>query len=78
MEVFFEVWVYFVEKGYDKFMGVRFMFRLIKEEFKKELVNEFLFGELIKGGNVKVDLDNDKLCFDYFGVDVVKEEVELS
>ena len=45
---------------------------------KKELANELLFGELTKGGNVKVDLDNDKLRFDYSGVDAVKEEAEPS
>ena len=67
---------YLAEKGYDKAMGARPMARLIKEEVKKELANELLFGELMKGGNVKVDVDNDKLSFEYFGVGVASEETE--
>mgnify|MGYP000002844482 FL=1 len=78
LEVSSEARAYLAEKGYDKSMGARPMSRLIKEELKKELANELLFGELTKGGNVKVDLDNDKLRFDYSGVDAVKEEAEPS
>ena len=69
---------YLAEKGYDKSMGARPMSRLIKEEIKKELANEVLFGELTKGGDVKVDLNDDKLEFEYSGVDAVKEETESS
>jgi ATP-dependent Clp protease ATP-binding subunit ClpA len=69
---------YLAEKGYDKSMGARPMSRLIKEEIKKELANELLFGELTKGGDVKVDLNEDKLEFEYSGVDAVKEETESS
>jgi ATP-dependent Clp protease ATP-binding subunit ClpA len=69
---------YLAEKGYDKSMGARPMSRLIKEEVKKELANELLFGELTKGGDVKVDLNDDKLEFEYSGVDAVKEETESS
>ncbi|MDO6568135.1 ATP-dependent Clp protease ATP-binding subunit ClpA [Alteromonas sp. 1_MG-2023] len=69
---------YLAEKGYDKSMGARPMSRLIKEEVKKELANELLFGELTKGGDVKVDLNDDKLEFEYTGVDAVKEETESS
>lgn len=69
---------YLAEKGYDKAMGARPMSRLIKEEIKKELANELLFGELTKGGDVKVDLDDDKLKFNYSGVDAVKEEAASS
>ena len=69
---------YLAEKGYDKSMGARPMSRLIKEEIKKELANELLFGELTKGGDVKVDLNDDKLEFEYSGVDAVKEETESS
>ena len=78
LEVSSEARAYLAEKGYDKSMGARPMSRLIKEELKKELANELLFGELTKGVNVKVDLDNDKLRFDYSGVDAVKEEAEPS
>lgn len=51
------------EKGYDKAMGARPMGRLIQEQMKKPLANELLFGELVAGGIVKVDLQDDKLKF---------------
>jgi ATP-dependent Clp protease ATP-binding subunit ClpA len=69
---------YLAEKGYDKAMGARPMARLIKDELKKELANELLFGELAKGGNVKVDCVDDKLTFEYAGVDATSEEPEPS
>ena len=53
------------EKGYDKSMGARPMGRLIQEQMKKPLANELLFGELVAGGSVKVDLQDDKLKFDF-------------
>ncbi|WP_334018271.1 ATP-dependent Clp protease ATP-binding subunit ClpA [Alteromonas sp. S015] len=67
---------YMAEKGYDKAMGARPMARVIKDELKKELANELLFGELSKGGNVKVDCVEDKLTFEYTGVDATSEEAE--
>ncbi|QJR82421.1 ATP-dependent Clp protease ATP-binding subunit ClpA [Alteromonas pelagimontana] len=67
---------YLAEKGYDKGMGARPMARLIKDEIKKELANELLFGELNKGGNVKVDLSEDKLTFSYSGVEAQNAEAE--
>ena len=69
---------YMAEKGYDKAMGARPMARVIKDDLKKELANELLFGELSKGGNVKVDCVDDKLTFEYSGVDAKSEEVEPS
>jgi len=69
---------YLAEKGYDKAMGARPMSRLIKEEIKKELANELLFGGLTKGGDVKVDLEEDKLTFEYAGVDAINAEAESS
>ncbi|WP_088328779.1 ATP-dependent Clp protease ATP-binding subunit ClpA [Lacimicrobium sp. SS2-24] len=53
------------EQGYDKTMGARPMARLIQEQIKKELANQLLFGELLAGGSVKIDLVDDKLHFDY-------------
>ncbi|GEA13154.1 ATP-dependent Clp protease ATP-binding subunit ClpA [Alteromonas sp. KUL49] len=77
LEVSSSARAYLAEKGYDKAMGARPMARLIKEELKKELANELLFGSLVKGGSVKVDLDdNDALVFEYTGVDEVSEEAE--
>ncbi|MFD3321912.1 ATP-dependent Clp protease ATP-binding subunit ClpA [Alteromonas macleodii] len=67
---------YMAEKGYDKAMGARPMARVIKDDLKKELANELLFGELSKGGNVKVDCLDDKLTFEYTGVGATSEEAE--
>ena len=57
-------------------MGARPMSRLIKEEVKKELANELLFGELSKGGSVKVDLGENKLEFSFSGAETRNEEAE--
>ncbi len=51
------------EKGYDKSMGARPMARLIQEKLKKPLANELLFGQLVDGGSVRVELLDDELKF---------------
>ncbi len=48
------------EKGYDKAMGARPMTRVIQENLKKPLANELLFGSLVDGGSVTVNLDKEK------------------
>ncbi len=53
------------DKGYDQAMGARPMTRVIQEQLKKPLANEILFGRLMQGGDVRVDLDGDVLSFDY-------------
>lgn len=78
LEVSSNARAYLAEKGYDKSMGARPMARLIKDELKKELANELLFGELSKGGNVKIDCVDDKLTFEYSGVGATSEEAEPS
>ncbi len=62
------------EKGYDKAMGARPMSRLIQEKIKKELANELLFGKLVKGGSVRIDIKKDELTFDYQSVKQKKAE----
>ena len=52
------------EKGYDEKMGARPMARTIQDFIKKPLANELLFGELAKGGHVKVTVKGDELVFD--------------
>ncbi len=51
-------------KGYDRQMGARPMARLIQEEIKKPLADELLFGKLVKGGEIRVYLKDDKLGFE--------------
>lgn len=66
------------EKGYDKSMGARPMARLIQESLKKELANELLFGRLSNGGDVRVDLEEDKLVFVYNSEDQPASATESS
>jgi ATP-dependent Clp protease ATP-binding subunit ClpA len=51
------------EKGYDEKYGARPMARVIQNEIKRPLADEVLFGTLVHGGHVDVDVDleNDKL-----------------
>ncbi|WP_038176884.1 MULTISPECIES: ATP-dependent Clp protease ATP-binding subunit ClpA [Vibrio] len=52
-------------RGYDKSMGARPMGRVVQDKLKKPLANELLFGSLVDGGTVKVDLKDDELKFTY-------------
>ncbi len=54
------------ERGYDSRFGARPLARVIQEHIKKPLADQILFGELKKGGLVKVDIDpadKDRLDF---------------
>ncbi|MCL4701375.1 MAG: ATP-dependent Clp protease ATP-binding subunit ClpA [Burkholderiaceae bacterium] len=45
------------KKGFDPLMGARPMQRLIQDTIRKALADELLFGKLVNGGRVTVDLD---------------------
>ncbi len=45
-------------KGFDPLMGARPMSRLIQDMIRKALADELLFGRLVSGGKVTVDLDD--------------------
>ncbi len=53
------------ERGYDPLYGARPLARVIQEYVKKPLAEELLFGQLTKGGAVKVGLKDGALTFDY-------------
>jgi ATP-dependent Clp protease ATP-binding subunit ClpA len=55
------------EKGYDRLFGARPLARVIQEHIKKPLAEELLFGQLSKGGIVRVTRkpDEDELSFSY-------------
>ncbi len=54
------------EKGFDALMGARPMARLIQDTIRAALADELLFGKLIHGGRVTIDLDeNDKVRLDF-------------
>jgi ATP-dependent Clp protease ATP-binding subunit ClpA len=60
------------EKGFDPLMGARPMSRLIQDTIRSALADELLFGRLVNGGKVTIDLDeNDK-------VKLVFEEAETA
>jgi ATP-dependent Clp protease ATP-binding subunit ClpA len=53
------------KKGYDPNYGARPLARVIQTEMKDALSEEILFGRLSKGGEVSVDLQGDKLVFNF-------------
>jgi ATP-dependent Clp protease ATP-binding subunit ClpA len=50
---------YLAKKGFDPLMGARPMQRLIQDTVRKALADELLFGKLVNGGTVLVDVDAD-------------------
>ena len=47
------------KKGFDPLMGARPMQRLIQDTIRRALADELLFGKLVNGGRVEVDVDAD-------------------
>jgi ATP-dependent Clp protease ATP-binding subunit ClpA len=48
------------KKGFDPLMGARPMQRLIQDTIRKALADELLFGKLVGGGKVTVDIDDEE------------------
>ena len=46
------------KKGFDPLMGARPMQRLIQDMIRRALADELLFGRLVDGGRLTVDLDD--------------------
>jgi len=55
--------VWLAKNGCDPKMGARPMARLIQEKIKKPLANDLLFGKLVRGGNVRIYLEDNELAF---------------
>ncbi len=53
------------QKGYDPQYGARPLARVLQTDIKDALADEILFGRLVKGGKVNIDLADDKLTFAY-------------
>jgi ATP-dependent Clp protease ATP-binding subunit ClpA len=49
---------FLAKKGFDPLMGARPMSRLIQDMIRKALADELLFGRLVSGGRVSVDMDD--------------------
>lgn len=76
LEVSDEAREWLAEKGYDKAMGARPMARTVQENLKKPLANELLFGSLVDGGSVAVNLDKEKNQLTYHFVSAEKRKTE--
>jgi ATP-dependent Clp protease ATP-binding subunit ClpA len=51
---------FLAKKGFDPLMGARPMQRLIQDTIRRALADELLFGRLVDGGRLTVDLDADE------------------
>ena len=51
---------YLAKNGFDIKMGARPMSRLIQDTIRKALADELLFGKLINGGDVHIDIDENE------------------
>ena len=47
--------------GFDPLMGARPMARVIQDKIKRPLADELLFGKLVNGGRVSIDVRDDEL-----------------
>ena len=52
------------EHGFDPEMGARPMTRVIQDRIKRRLADELLFGALVEGGRVQVDVRDGQLVVD--------------
>ncbi|MBX7228777.1 MAG: ATP-dependent Clp protease ATP-binding subunit ClpA [Burkholderiaceae bacterium] len=50
---------YLAKKGFDPLMGARPMQRLIQDTIRRALADELLFGKLLNGGKVTVDIESE-------------------
>jgi ATP-dependent Clp protease ATP-binding subunit ClpA len=69
-----ELKAWLAEKGFDPLMGARPMARLIQDTIRAALADELLFGRLVNGGRVTIDLDEDdkvKLVFEEAAAEAV-------
>ncbi len=57
---------YLAKAGFDPQMGARPMSRLIQDTIRKALADQLLFGKLINGGEVEIDIDEaDKVVLNF-------------
>jgi ATP-dependent Clp protease ATP-binding subunit ClpA len=60
--------------GFDPLMGARPMARLIQDTIRRALADELLFGRLVSGGKVTVDVDANEKVILVFDAPVPKEQ----
>lgn len=65
---------YLIKNGFDSKMGARPLQRTIDEKIKKPLSKEILFGKLVNGGVVELDIVNEDLKFNVIEILPVKSK----
>ncbi|MFC1516357.1 ATP-dependent Clp protease ATP-binding subunit ClpA [Thermodesulfobacteriota bacterium] len=60
-----KVRTWLAQKGYDPRYGARPLGRVLQTEIKDTLSEQILFGRLVKGGTVFIELENNELTFNY-------------
>ena len=55
---------FLVKKGFNRKMGARPLQRVIDDKIKKPMSKEVLFGKLVNGGHVTVDVDSEEIKLD--------------
>ncbi|MBC7371072.1 MAG: AAA family ATPase, partial [Bdellovibrionaceae bacterium] len=75
MQVSADVLKWLMKKGYDKVYGARPLARTVDEHLKKALVDELLFGRLVDGGRVQVELESNALKFQFSTTSKKNKEV---
>jgi ATP-dependent Clp protease ATP-binding subunit ClpA len=66
-----------IKKGFNKKMGARPLARAIDDLIKKPLSKEILFGRLVNGGVVEIDVKDDAFTFNFIEVlSTAKAKVE--
>jgi ATP-dependent Clp protease ATP-binding subunit ClpA len=65
LELTDEARAWLVKNGYDEAYGARPLRRLIQKEVENALARRVLSGELSDGANIKVDVEDDRLTFEF-------------
>ena len=66
-----------ISKGFDKKMGARPLQRTIDEFIKKPLSKEILFGKLVNGGVVEIDVLNNELTLKFVDILPIKTKKKV-
>jgi ATP-dependent Clp protease ATP-binding subunit ClpA len=64
---------YLITKGFDTKMGARPLQRIIDDMIKRPISKEILFGQLVNGGVVDIDLVENQLSLNFIGSLTVKK-----
>ena len=65
-----------ISKGFDSKMGARPLHRAIDDCIKKPLSKEILFGKLVNGGVVEIDVEEDQFVFNF--IDILSSDAVLT